>query len=91
LPHAECSARAIVVAAPPFAAVLIAQPFLHTSRSVFDWAHIATAIWALLSVLLTIDPAIREKMDTARDLADLVQTAPAPTGRDIQQQHRKAL
>jgi hypothetical protein len=80
--------RAIVVAVLPLAAVLAAQPFLHASSSLFGWARIATAVWALLYVLLSIDPAIRDKIGAARDLASLMQTAPPPASRDIQ--HRKA-
>jgi hypothetical protein len=74
--------RAIVVAGIPLGAVLAAQPFLHASTNLFDWARIATGIWALLYVLLSIDPAIRDKIGAARDLADLIQSAPRPTGHD---------
>jgi hypothetical protein len=87
--QAVSAARAIVVAALPLAAVLGAQPFLHASPSLFDWARIATAIWALLYVLLSIDPAMREKIGAARDLADLIQTAPTPASRNVKQHHRK--
>jgi hypothetical protein len=50
--------------------------------SVFSWARIATAIaiWALLYVLVSIDPSIRDKIGAARDLAGLVQTAPGSPG-----------
>ena len=79
------AARAIVVAALPLAVVLIAQPFLHASSGLFGGARIATAIWALLYVLLSIDPSMRDKIGAARDLAGLMQTAPTPSSRDIQQ------
>jgi hypothetical protein len=61
--------RAIVVAALPLAVVLLAQPFLHASPGLFSWARIATAIWALLYVLLSIDPSMSEKIGAARDLS----------------------
>jgi hypothetical protein len=85
--QAISAARAFVVAALPLAAVLAAQPLVHASPAVFSWARIATAVWALLYVLLSIDPAMRDKIGAARDLADLMQTAPAPAFRDTQQ-HR---
>jgi hypothetical protein len=36
-------------------------------------------------VLLRIDPAMRDKLAAARDLAGLMQTAPASAHRDTQQ------
>jgi hypothetical protein len=85
--QAISATRAVVVAALPLAVVLAAQPLLHASSSLFDWARIATAIWALLYVLLSIDPAMRDKLGAARDLADLIQTAPTSAGHNVQQQH----
>lgn len=80
-------ARAVTVAAIPFAAVLAAQPFLHASPAVFDWARITTGIWALLYVLLSIDPALHEKISTARDMASLFH---APAGSPGDGQQRRA-
>jgi hypothetical protein len=85
--QAISAARAMVVAALPLAVVLAAQPFLHPSSSLFDWARIVTAIWALLYVLLSIDPALRDKLGAARDLADLIQTAPTPARHNVQHRH----
>lgn len=82
--QAISAARAIVVAALPLVVVLAAQPFVHASTPLFNWTRIATAIWALLYVLLSIDPAMREKISAARDLASLTQTAPGSTSRDHQ-------
>jgi hypothetical protein len=59
-------------AALPLAAVLAAQPFLHTSTGLFGWARIATAAWALLYVVLSLDPAIRDKIDTANQVAGIL-------------------
>jgi hypothetical protein len=75
-------------AAAVLAAVLIAQPFLHAGPSLFDWARITTAIWALLYVLLSVDPTIRDKIAAARDLADLIQTAPSSPSSVIQEQRK---
>ena len=82
--QAISTVRALVVAVLPIAAVLATQPFLHASPGLFGWARITTGIWALLYVLLSIDPAIRDKIGAARDLADLIHTAPAPPGHDDQ-------
>src|ERR1035438_2133206 len=50
--------RTILVAGLPIAVVLTAQQFLHASPGLYDWARITTGIWAVLYVLLSIDPAI---------------------------------
>ena len=70
--HAITAIRTILVAALPLAAVLAAQPFLHTSTGLFGWARIATAAWALLYVVLSLDPAIRDKIDTANQVAGIL-------------------
>lgn len=70
--------RALVVAGVPLAAVLVTQPFLHVSPGLYGWARIVTAAWALLYVLLSIDPTIRDKITVARDLSDLIRTNPPP-------------
>jgi hypothetical protein len=72
--------RVIVVALIPLAAVLATQPFLHVSPGLLGWARISTAAWALLCVLLSIDPTIRDKIGAARDLADLVRPTTPPAG-----------
>jgi hypothetical protein len=67
--------RTILVAALPLAAVLAAQPVLHTSPGLFGWARIATATWALLYVVLSLDPAIRDKIDTANQVLGTLRNA----------------
>jgi hypothetical protein len=74
--QAIATARMIVVAVIPLAAVLAAEPFLHVSPGLLGWARITTSAWALLYVLLSIDPTIRDKIGAARDLADLVRPTP---------------
>ena len=61
--------RTILVAALPLGAVLVVQAVLHLNTGVFRWAIIATAVWALLNIVISLDPAIRDKIDTARSLA----------------------
>jgi hypothetical protein len=66
--------RTILVAGLPLTVVLTAQQFLHASPGLFNWARITTGIWALLYVLLSIDPAIRDKIETAQQVAGLLST-----------------
>jgi hypothetical protein len=86
--RAISTARAIVVAALPLVVVLTAQPFLHVSPGVFSWARITTGIWALLYVLLSIDPTMRDKLGAAQDLANLMHTTALPSSQDNQRQMR---
>src|SRR5262249_37571904 len=67
--------RTILVAALPLAAVLVGQAVLHFSTEAFRWASIATGAWALLYVIISLDPAIRDKIDTARSLAETIHEA----------------
>jgi hypothetical protein len=73
--QAIATLRTILVAALPLAIVLAVQPFLHASPGLFGWARIATGIWALLYVLLSLDPAIRDKIDTAQSMVGLLHNA----------------
>lgn len=65
------TARAVVVVALPLGAVLAAHSLLHFSAALFNWGRVLTVSWALLYVLLSIDPTIRDKVSVAKDLADL--------------------
>jgi hypothetical protein len=67
--------RTVLVAALPVGAVLVSQVVLHSSTGVFRWAVITTGVWALLYVIISLDPAIRDKIDTARSLAETLQQA----------------
>jgi hypothetical protein len=71
--------RTVLVAALPLAAVLAAQPLIHASPGVFGWTRIATATWALLYLVLSLDPAIRDKIDTTSQIVGLLHdTRPGP-------------
>jgi hypothetical protein len=61
--------RTILVAILPLAAVLAGQSLLHLSAEAFRWASILTGAWALLYVIICLDPAIQDKIETARSLA----------------------
>jgi hypothetical protein len=80
--------RAVTAAALPLAAVLAVQPFIHATAGVFTWARVLAGAWALLYVLLSIDPTMRDKIGTARDLAGLLQAVPGPTSTSLQSQYR---
>jgi len=67
--------RTVLVAALPLGAVLVSQAVLHFSTGAFRWAVITTGVWALLYVIISLDPAIRDKIDTARSLAETLQQA----------------
>ena len=64
--------RTVLVAALPLAAILAAQPLIHASPGVFGWARIATTTWALLYLVLSLDPAIHDKIDTASQVIGLL-------------------
>ena len=74
------------MAALPLAVVLTAQQFLHTSPGLFGWARITTGLWALLYILLSLDPAIRDKVEAAREIAGILHTIPAASNPGGQQQ-----
>jgi hypothetical protein len=67
--------RAVLVAALPLGVVLAAQPVIHASADVFRWTRIATGIWAVLYILLSVDPAISDKVDAARTVVGTLREA----------------
>jgi tetratricopeptide (TPR) repeat protein len=56
--------RVALFAGLPLAAVYAAQPWLTFSGTVHDWAKVIGLAWALLYVLLHLDPTLREKLGT---------------------------
>lgn len=70
--QAAAAIRVLVIAALPLTAVLASQPLLHLSSPVSGWARISAGIWALLYVVISLDPAIGDKIDTARNLAGIL-------------------
>jgi hypothetical protein len=72
--------RTILVAALPLGFVLVLQAVLHFNTGAFRWAIIGTAVWPLLYVVISLDPAIRDKIDTARSLAQTVNEARRGSG-----------
>jgi hypothetical protein len=74
--NALTALRTVLVGVLPLAAVLAAQPIIHANAGVFGWARIATATWALLYLVLSLDPAIRDKIDTASQVVGLLHNTP---------------
>jgi hypothetical protein len=74
--------RTTVFAGLPLAVVYLAQPWLTFSETVHDWAKVAGLGWALLYVLMTLDPTLREKLGTALSMITLGQAGdPAAVAR----------
>ncbi len=67
--------RTLLVGALPLGLVLTAHAVLHFNSGVFQWLSILTGAWALLCLVIIIDPAIRDKIDTARSLVATIHEA----------------
>jgi hypothetical protein len=74
--------RVALFAGLPLAAVYAAQPWLTFSETVHDWAKVIGLGWALLYVLLTLDPTLRDKLGTALSVVTLGQTGGIPPAGD---------
>jgi hypothetical protein len=67
--------RTLLVGVLPLGLVLTAHAVLHFNSAVFQWLSILTGAWALLCLVTIIDPAIRDKIDTARSLVATIHEA----------------
>ena len=67
--------RTLLAGGIPVGAVLAAHAVLHFNTGVFQWLIIVTGVWALLCIVTIIDPAIREKIDTAQSLTSAIREA----------------
>jgi hypothetical protein len=65
------SSRTIVVAATPLAALFLLEPLVSFPVSDYTWARVVAIGWAILYLLLTIDPTLNDKINTARNLINL--------------------
>lgn len=74
--------RAVVFAGLPLAVVYLAQPWLAFSETALDWAKVVGLGWALLYVLLTLDPTLRDKLSTGLALVTLGQGGGIPPADD---------
>ncbi|KAA2246758.1 hypothetical protein F0L68_40540 [Solihabitans fulvus] len=64
------AARTVLGAALPIGGVLALQPLLRLDSGVYGWAKVVSLVWALLYVLLTLDPTARDKLDAVRGVAE---------------------
>lgn len=62
--------RTVVLMAVPILAILALQPILKLDSQIFAWAKAVTLGWAVLYLLITIDPTLNDKIETARNLID---------------------
>jgi hypothetical protein len=69
---AVTAARAIVVAALPLGAVLAVNALTRIPNDTFRWAAIVSAAWGLLYTTLSLDPTLRDKIETARSLTGII-------------------
>ena len=67
--------RTLMAGGIPLGAVLAAHAVLHFNTGVFQWLIIVTGVWALLCIVTIIDPAIRDKIDTAQSLTSAIREA----------------
>jgi hypothetical protein len=67
--------RTLLAGGIPLGAVLVAHVVLHYNTGVFQWLIIVTGVWALLCIVTVIDPAIRDKIDTAQSLTSAIREA----------------
>ena len=72
--------RTVLEALLPLALVLAAQPIvhgiLHRTPWLWYWFLIGTIIWALFIVLLWLDPALRDKIETISQMTGLTGRRP---------------
>lgn len=69
---AKVIVRTIVVAGLPAGALFALQPFIGITPAEFGWAKIGTLFWGVLSLLFALDPALREKIETAGQIASTI-------------------
>lgn len=73
--RAVSASRTVLEALLPLVLVLVAQPIvdgiLHRTPGLWYWFLIATIAWALFIVLLWLDPALRDKIETVSQMTGL--------------------
>jgi len=68
--------RAVLVAAVPVATVVALQPVLDLAKEHYHWAKVGAAGWALVYLLISVDPTMREKFEVVSDLVSLARGEP---------------
>lgn len=67
--------RTVAVAVTPLAALLAVQPVLGLDTGILQWAKVVSIGWAVLYLLLAADPTLREKIETAQSVSNLVSSS----------------
>lgn len=67
--------RTLLTGGIPLGAVLTTHALWHFNTGAFQWLTIIFGVWALLCIVTIIDPAIRDKIDTAQSLANAIREA----------------
>ena len=70
--------RAIASAVVPLVVLLAVQPLLHLDAGVLQWAKLIGLAWALLYLLVTADPTLREKVELAQSISSFSTTRREP-------------
>ncbi|SNS75716.1 hypothetical protein SAMN05421812_101671 [Asanoa hainanensis] len=70
--------RMLFFAGLPLGVVLAAQPWLRFNETILNWARLLTIGWAVLYVLITVDPTFRDKLRTGFALINLGRGAGDP-------------
>jgi hypothetical protein len=64
--------KTVVLSAAPLAVVIAAQPLLDLGAEPLRWAKIVGLAWAVLYLLLAVDPTLRDKIETAQSVGNLL-------------------
>jgi hypothetical protein len=64
--------RVLIVAALPGLALLGISPWVDFGSDVGDWAKIVALGWGALTLIWALDPSVRDKIDTARNIVTSV-------------------
>lgn len=74
--------RTVVVMAVPLATVFVLTPVLGLSGDAGGWAKAVGVAWAVLYLLMSLDPTLRDKVETMKNMAETVKaTDPLKPGR----------
>lgn len=64
------AAKLIVVTMLPAVGLFSLSPLIGFNSDALRWARVAVFGWAVLSILFALDPSLRDKVDTARNIVD---------------------
>lgn len=70
------AARLIAIAVLPVASLGILGIWIRLDTALLSWIWIAAVLWAVVTVLSALDPAVRDKIETIRSIATLARESP---------------